>query len=116
MAAGSEDWTPEDAIAAKQTRNIHMWEALQKHGVTEASELRLDFFYDAPNPSAAKQLAEFLRKETDYDVEFTEDSVTGTTQPTTVSPSILDEWVAWMVLAGYEKGRCTFDGWGAEVP
>ncbi len=39
---------PEDEITAKQTRNIHMWEALQKHGVTEATELRLDFFYELP--------------------------------------------------------------------
>ncbi len=115
VAVGSEDWTPEDEIAAKQTRNVHMWEALQKHGVTEATELRLDFFYDAPNASAAKQLAEFLREETDYDVAFTEEGVTGTTQPTTVTPSMLDEWVEWMVLAGYENGRCKFDGWGAEV-
>lgn len=116
VAAGSEDWTPEDEIAANRTRNVHTWEALQKHGVTEATELRLDFSYEVPNASAAKQLAEFLRAETDYDVALNEEGVSGTTQPTTVSPPILDEWVEWMILAGYENGRCMFDGWGAEVP
>ena len=116
VAAGRDDWTPEDEIAANQTRNLHTWEALQKHGVTEATELQLDFSYRVPSASAAKQLAEFLRAETDYDVDFDEEGVSGTTQPTTVTPSILDAWVEWMVLAGYENGRCTFDGWGAEVP
>ena len=38
--------------------------------------------------------------------------VTGTTQPTKVSLEILDEWVAWMVAAGFEHGGCRFDGWG----
>ncbi len=110
------DWVPEEEIAAHQKRSRAAWEALEKHDVTEASDLKLDFFYDVPGADAAKELADFLRTETDYDVEFNEESVTGTTQPKTVNPSILDEWVEWMVLAGYENGRCKFDGWGADVP
>ena len=116
MALVTEEWTPEEVIAANRRRGLALWETLQKHGVTEATELRVDFFYDVPSADAAKQLADFLRAETDYDVAVAEESVTGTTQPTTLSPSIIDQWTKWMVLAGYENGRCEFDGWGAEVP
>ncbi len=42
-------------------------------------------------------------------------TITGTTQPTNVSQGTLDEWVTWMVAAGFENG-CEFDGWGAQVP
>ena len=42
--------------------------------------------------------------------------VTGWTQPTAVGPQMLDEWVEWMVSAGYEHGRCRFDGWGTPLP
>ena len=41
-------------------------------------------------------------------------TVQGSTQPTTISPEILDQWVDWMVSAGFERG-CEFDGWGAQV-
>ena len=96
--------------------NSQTWEALQSHGVTEETEVQLDFYYDAPDQSGAEQLATFLRGETDYDVRTDGAKVTGSTQPTTVSASILDDWVRWMVLAGHENGKCKFDGWGAAVP
>lgn len=48
--------------------NKQSWQALQGHGVTEESELRLDFFYVAPSEQQAKALAAFLQDETDYDV------------------------------------------------
>ena len=116
VALVTEDWTPEDVIAANQARSRAAWAALRRRGVTESTQLELEFFYDVRDAGAAKELGDFLRAETDYDVEIDEERVTGTTQPTTFSPSILDEWVEWMVLAGYENGRCKFDGWGAEIP
>jgi hypothetical protein len=99
-------------------RNGQLSEALQQAGVTEATEPRLDFFYDSAGDEADAQLAHFLRSETDYDVQqdSEEYGVTGSTQPITVSRQVLDDWVAWMVLAGHENGRCKFDGWGAAVP
>jgi hypothetical protein len=84
--------------------------------VTESTELRLGFFYEAPSDGAAEELAAFLRAETDYDVSVDGVSVSGTTQPTSVSARVLDDWVEWMVLAGAEHGRCEFDGWGAAIP
>ena len=112
----SEEWEPDEVIAQQRAMNTQTWAALQERGVTETSELRLDFAYDAPTKESAERLEAFLRSETDYDVSADDGSVTGSTQLTTLSPTILDEWVEWMVLAGYENGRCKFDGWGAAVP
>ena len=112
----SKEWSSEDVIAKQQAMNTQTWAVLRERGVTEASELHLDFAYDAPSLAAAEQLAAFLRAETDYDVNADAGSVTGTTRSTTLSQTILDEWVEWMVLAGYENGRCKFDGWGTALP
>ena len=96
--------------------NRGTWAELQKRGVTEATELSLDFAYDAPDAAAADQLVAFIRSETDYEIRADATAVVGSTRPTTINPQILDDWVRWMVVAGYEKGRCKFDGWGAAVP
>jgi hypothetical protein len=57
------------AVLAKQlVMTRQSWEALQEHGVTEDTDLRLDFLYYAPNEQAARALAAFLDGETDYDV------------------------------------------------
>lgn len=112
------------ALAQQLAMNQRSWQALQEHGVTEDSELRLDFFYVAPGEREAEELREFLQRETDYDVRvdssgggFTRKkswTVSGTTQPAQVSLDILDQWVGWMVAAGFERD-CEFDGWGAEA-
>ena len=109
-------------LSRQLTMNAETWRRLQAHGVTEATELRLDFVFDAPDESTARALAEELAAQTDYEVAVAADAVSvpktwrvsGTTQPTTVSATILDQWVDWMVTAGLHAG-CTFDGWGAEV-
>jgi hypothetical protein len=38
------------------------------HGLTEQSEVRLDFLYNAPNLNAANDLATFLQVETDSEI------------------------------------------------
>jgi hypothetical protein len=116
LSRKSKDWDVDEVLALQLSMTSDTWEALQRHGVTAQTELRLDFFYEAPGATEAADLASFLHAETDYDVESDAQSVTGTTQPTTVSAEILDQWVRWMVLAGAEHGRCAFDGWGAQVP
>jgi hypothetical protein len=105
--------------------NRQSWPALQEHGVTEDTELRLDFFFVAPGEQQARALAELLQRETDYGVRVGSSSggfmkkkewiVTGSTQGTKVSQDILDQWVTWMVAAGAQAG-CEFDGWGAQAP
>ena len=102
--------------------NRQTWAALQGHGVTEETELRLDFCYLAPSSEAAEVLSNFLVQETDYDIRIeSDDSVVrgqwrleGSTQATKISAEILDEWVTWMVIAGKEQA-CDFDGWGTAV-
>ncbi|HVM56478.1 MAG TPA: ribonuclease E inhibitor RraB [Gaiellaceae bacterium] len=105
--------------------NRQTWQALQQHGVTEQSKLRLDFFYIASSEQQANALASFLRDETDYDVGVSSSgggllkkktwAVNGSTQETAISLDILDDWVRWMFAAGEANGGCEFDGWGAAV-
>ena len=112
-----------EGILAKQlAMNRQTWAALQQHGVTESSRLRLDFSYNAPSRESADKLCALLREETDYEVRVESVGsflrrrwrVEGRTKETAVSPAILDQWVTWMVTAGKERS-CDFDGWGTSV-
>ena len=101
--------------------NVQTWSALRQHGVTEQTDLRLDFSYDAPTRGAADKLVKLLKDETDYDVFEPNPTgsgflVSGTTQETRVSLDILNQWVEWMHSAGRQSEGCEFDGWGAQVP
>ncbi len=121
----SEEAWEQEVIEAQLELNRDSWKELQEHGVTERTELRLDFLYMAPDERAARSLAAVLQDETEYEVEVESTgggmlkkkdwTVHGTTHETVVSQEILDEWVAWMVMVGLENG-CEFDGWGAQVP
>jgi hypothetical protein len=104
--------------------NRQSWSALAARGVSTSSELRLDFAFRAPNEAAARALTSLLSDQTDYEVAVQSESagifrkrwsVIGHTQPTMVSPDILDQWVDWMITAGVLSGGCEFDGWGTEV-
>jgi hypothetical protein len=113
----------ETLLAKQLVMNQQTWVALQKHSVTEDTELRLDFSYNAPNRESAEILRAFLVQETDYEVRVESEGsflrknwrLEGSTQPTSISPQILDQWVTWMVIAGKDKGGCDFDGWGTSV-
>ena len=111
-------------ILAKQlAMNRQTWAALQKHGVTTESTLRLDFSYNAASRETAERLCALLREQTDYEVSVESSGsflrrkwrAEGRTQETAVSPEILDRWATWMVTAGKERS-CDFDGWGTSVP
>jgi hypothetical protein len=112
----------EEILAKQLAMNRATWTALQKHGVTEQTQLCLDFSYDAPSRDAADALCALIREQTDYDVRVESQSsllrrkcrVEGTTQKTSISPEVLDQWVTWMVAAGRERA-CAFDGWGTSV-
>ncbi|MGD9720813.1 MAG: ribonuclease E inhibitor RraB [Pirellulales bacterium] len=109
----------QNILANQLAMNRQTWVVLERYGVTESSMLRLDFTYYAPSREAAAALSALLQQETDYDVSVAGSGwffrrrwlVQGTTQPTAVSPTILDQWVTWMVAAG-AKLNCDFDGWG----
>jgi len=112
----------EDVLAKQLTMNRQTWAALQRHGVTEESRLRLDFSYNAPSRQDADRLCVLLQEQTDYDARVESSGsflrrrwrVEGRTLETAVSPAILDQWVTWMVTAGKERA-CVFDGWGTSV-
>jgi hypothetical protein len=112
----------EDILGKQLTMNRQTWTALQKHGVTQDSQLRLDFSYNAPSHEAADKLCALLRAQTDYEVTVESAGsflrrkwrIEGKTQNTAVSPEVLDQWVTWMVSAGKEHS-CDFDGWGTSV-
>src|SRR5262245_34590063 len=94
-----------DVLRQQLAMNEQTWAALQEHGVDASTQLRLDFFYVAPGQAEAEALGEFLRQETDYNVDIhatkkgmlskKQWSVTGSTQPTAVSLDILNQWVTW---------------------
>lgn len=115
---------PDENLAKQLAMNVQTWASLQGHGVTEQTNLRLDFFFEAPTAAAAGKIVKLLKEETDYDVSTPRGSgsffsrgfvVSGTTQETKVSLDVLDQWVDWMVAAGRQSG-CSFDGWAAKVP
>jgi hypothetical protein len=112
----------EKILAMQLAMNRQTWAALQEHGVSEQTQLRLDFSYNAPSRQAAEAMVALIEDQTDYDVRVESSRsflrrkwrVEGTTQKTAVSPEILDQWVTWMVTAGKER-VCDFDGWGTAV-
>jgi hypothetical protein len=112
------------------SQNRDTWAQLREHGLEDDDVLRLGFVFIAPGEAAARQLAGFVRAETDYDVdarprpgadsddaepEGTDWIVIGTTQPTPVSLDLLDDWCEWMIAAGAAEGPCAFDGWAAQL-
>ena len=111
-----KEWDLQQVLTRQLAMNRQTWATLQAHGVTEETELQLDFMYKAADRDKADELAGFLRAETDYSVTADDTSVSGNTQAASVSAEILDQWVKWMVVAGHEHGRCEFDGWGTAVP
>jgi hypothetical protein len=115
----TNDFDAAEYLKAQLALTRSTWARLQEHGVTEGSELRLDFFYAAPTSAQATKLKLFLEQQTDYDVRVTADRdqwiLGGRTQGASLSLAIVEQWVDWMVIAGL-RFECVFDGWGAEAP
>lgn len=95
------------------------WNKLIESGLTEQSQIRIDFFYASETKESAHDLERFLTEQTDYETSVdsangTEWIITGKTQATTISFEILNQWVEWMIIAGAQF-NCIFDGWGVEL-
>lgn len=97
---------------------VQTWQQLQSHGITEETELILDFMYYSPQKEDAEKLKQFLEN---YEISIQKEEngelwvVEGKTSPTAVSEAILLQWVDYMVAAGWDY-NCYFDGWGTEIP
>lgn len=95
------------------------WEALLARGVTERTELRLEFAYTARTKSAADGLKRWLDG-FDYTAEIRKTgpllrrqwTVEGSTRPQPLTPERLDTWISHMMDAEREH-PCTFDRWTA---
>ena len=95
------------------------WEAFKENGVTEETELVLEFVYKAPNKCSANSLnfalenyASSVRSEGVLKKKW---FVDGQSHPTTVSKEKMAQWLEYMVALGWEHG-CEFDGFGASMP
>ena len=90
---------------------------LREHGVTDDTELRLEFFFYTNLESNAAKLESAL-KQLGYDVESGESAaddgtfiVTGWTIPIKMDESSVVQWTDDMCRVGYTHD-CDFDGWG----
>jgi hypothetical protein len=114
----ANDFSAAEFLKEQLTLTRTTWARLQEHGVTDGSELQLDFFYAAPTSARAAELKRFLEQETDYEMRVTADRdqwiLRGHTQCAPLSLGIVEQWVDWMVSAGL-RFECLFDGWGAEA-
>ena len=115
----------EDHLAQQLKTTAQTWAAMQQHGATEQSVLRLDFFYDATSPEPLQRLKTWFDEQTDYESEVVTNrtgltrkrhySLAGTTQLIAVSEEALLKWVEQMVTTGAEHGPAVFDGFSAVV-
>jgi hypothetical protein len=115
----------EQLLELQLRANPAILEQLRELGVTDETQMRLGFIYLAPGEEEAQRLEEFLREQTDYELqtrrrrkgffEHPEWLVVGATQPTAITLETVNAWVEWMVAAGAAEGPCAFDGWTAEV-
>jgi hypothetical protein len=118
-------WTAR-LIARQQELNVSALAELREWGLSETSEVLLDFSFVAPTRRAAQHLADLLGKQTDYAAEVSRTArrglrarrwqVTGQTQEMLLSPEGLDDWVRWMVVTGASAAGCRFTGWGTFAP
>lgn len=100
---------PGRALRRERERNARTWEVLQRLGVRDGDELRLDFSFASAGVDGDRLLATELRL-LGYAVEIEPHGVAARTTPLAVGPAALDEWVEAMLgLSGL------FQGWTATV-
>ncbi len=95
------------------------WLAFERNGVTDETEVELEFTYVAPGKDAAVALNSSLEN---YESVVRSDGlfrrkwyVEGKSHPTSVSKEKLAQWLDFMVALGWKHG-CQFDGFGAGIP
>jgi hypothetical protein len=120
--------TPEQEIKAQRIieRQLEMsgatLDALRRAGLTDQTEVQLQFFFAARNEASGQALVAHLAKNDCLDLKLEKSggflsrrfSVAGKTHPTVVTTQVLAIWIPWIVVQGITHD-CEFDGWGAEV-
>lgn len=105
---------------AKQTTMSPMTlEQLRKYGVTDETNLKLEFFFYTDDEAKASGLAKVLA-ERSYSVEHGQSTsdddrliVTGWTTRMSMDESTVVQWTREMCELGFEHD-CEFDGWGTK--
>ena len=118
---GDGRFQSEAAYAENRTRQLTMTPQtvaqLRKYGVTDASQLKLEYFFYTNTKEKAAALAQKL---TDmgyagsYDHSASDKKqfvVTGWTSPMKMDDKTVLDWTGRMCDAGHEHD-CEFDGWG----
>jgi len=112
------DLNSNEFLQQQLVRTRATWARLNEHGITNGSQVQLDFFYAARTNASARQLKQFLEQETDYHMLVTADRddwiLRGHTQRAPLTLDMIEQWVDWTVTAGLQFD-CVFDGWGAEA-
>src|SRR5262249_62367932 len=68
VVSAKASWHPEELLERALAQNASTWAALERLGVQEGSEIRLDFFFETGGPDADRELADFLRNATGHHV------------------------------------------------
>ena len=114
-----QDFNADSLLAWQLKATDVTWARLQACGMSEGSELQLDFVCEAPTIARATELMRLRERETDYEMRVTADedqwTLRGRTQPAALSLAPVKQWVDWMITAGLSF-ECLFDGWGTDAP
>jgi regulator of RNase E activity RraB len=113
----------EDSYKKNKDNQINMapqtLKQLRDLGVTEAKELKLEYFFYTNSLDKAKTLADEIQK-LNYTVKYDKSAgdkklfvITGWTIKLAMADSVVIDWTKQMCDLGY-KFDCEFDGWGTE--
>jgi len=105
-------------VQKQKEMNTQTLTQLSKYGVTDNSELKLEFFFYTDTQDKASNLAIELKK-MNYNIEPVDKSagdpklwaITGWTTPIRIDITTVTKWTEQMCKIGFEND-CDFDGWG----
>lgn len=107
-----------DNVAKQKQMNPRTLEQLRKYGITDTSELKLEFFFYTNEQDKASKLAIEL-KELNYEIETVDKSaggkkewvVSGWSTKIKMDLQSVINWTTQMCKLGFDYD-CEFDGWG----
>lgn len=110
-----------DNVVKQKQMNAKTLEQLSNYGITETSELKLEFFFYTNEQDKANNLAIELKK-LNYQIDHAETSageknewvVSGWSTKVKMELGIITDWTTQMCKLGYDND-CDFDGWGTDL-
>lgn len=107
-----------DNVSRQKKMNAQTIEQLNKYGVTDSSELKLEFFFYTNEQDKASNLAIELKK-LNYEIEKADTAagdkkqwvVSGWSTKMKTDLTTVTKWTTEMCKLGFDHD-CDFDGWG----